>query len=375
MINSKRNVVPTKRLVLVIMLSNLLINCIDDKEPLIADDSVFEVVVKTDADSLSMYPSSVSKRFLDTSYTSLFNGYLKNGEITFKGRKPPYPYMFDFFEEEYGQSDKFFVDHGRTEVSVSFKTEKGKIKIEDKSKTQLEYEELKALGLNEVDSLMNESKTTEERAFFRLKRDSVITNYIQKNPTSYVPLWLMVNYIDNREKRYNKLYDGSLHLFSDDIKKTGLFKSLKDAIEYTKENAISNTLMKLKNFDLETVSFKVSDMKNKEYILIDFWYSNCGPCLIEMPKYIPLYQKYKDRGFEIVSISKDKTNKIKDWKDTIKNRNFNWVHYLDENGVETAKQNITAFPTTFLIDDKGEVLKYNISSQELKIFLNESLKE
>jgi hypothetical protein len=51
------------------------------------------------------------------------------------------------------------------------------------------------------------------------------------------------------------------------------------------------------------------------------------------------------------------------------------VHYLDENGVETAKQNITAFPTTFLIDDKGEVLKYNISSQELKIFLNESLKE
>jgi len=375
MINSKRNVVTTKRLVLLITLSNLLINCKNDKETLKDDDSVFEVVVKTDADSLSMYPSSVSKRFLDTSYTSLYNGYLKNGQITFKGKKPLYPYMFDFFDEQYGQSDKFFVDHGRTEVSVSFKTEKGKVKIENKSKTQIEYEELKTLGLNEVDSLMHKAKTTEKRTLLKLKRDSIVTNYIQKNPTSYVPLWLMVNYIDNRENRYNKLYDESLHLFSDDIKKTGLFKRLKEAIEYTKENAISNTLMTLKSLDLETVSFKVSDLKNKEYILIDFWYSNCGPCLVEMPKYIPLYQKYKDRGFEIVSISKDKTNRIKDWKDTIKKRNFNWVHYLDENGVETAKQNITAFPTTFLIDDKGEVLKYNINSEELEIFLNESLKE
>jgi peroxiredoxin len=367
----------TIKIVVTILFSQLLLNCKNDKEELKNDSSVFEVVVKTDTDSLSMYPSMVSEKFLDTSYTSLFKGYLKNGEISFKGKKLPHPFMFDFFEENYGLSDKFFVDNGKTEVSVSFTTEIGKIKINNKfkSKSQTEYEELKTLGLNELDSLRKISKTAEDRAFLRSKRDSIIVKYIHKNPESYVPLWLMVNYVPHGNERYNKLYDESLHLFSDDIKKTELFKRLMRYIDDTKKNSISYKLMTLKNLDLETVSFRVSDIKNKEYILLDFWFSNCRACLVEMPNYIPLYQKYKDMGFEIVSISKDKTNKIQDWKDTIKKRNFNWEHYLDENGIETAELHITIWPTTFLIDSNGAIIEKNITLEKLEKILYEKFKQ
>lgn len=236
------------KIVVIFFFSILFLSCENDKEELRNNDSVFEVVIKTDTDSLSMYPSMVSEKFLDTSYTSLFKGYLKNGEINFKGKKLPHPFMFDFFEEKHGLSDKFFLDNGRTEVSVSFKTEIGKIKINDKfkSKSQTEYEELKTLGLNEVDSLIKKSITEEERTFLRSKRDSIIVNYIYKNPKSYVPLWLMVNYVPHGNKIYNKLYDESLHLFSDAIKKTELFKRLKRFIDDTKENPISYKLMMLK---------------------------------------------------------------------------------------------------------------------------------
>jgi alkyl hydroperoxide reductase subunit AhpC len=79
--------------------------------------------------------------------------------------------------------------------------------------------------------------------------------------------------------------------------------------------------------------------------------------------------------FEIVSISKDKTNKIQDWKDTIKKRNFNWVHYLDENGIETAELHITSWPTTFLIDSNGAIIEKNITPEKLEKILYEKFKQ
>jgi thiol-disulfide isomerase/thioredoxin len=367
------------KIVVLILFSNLLLNCKNDKEELKADDNVFEIVIKTDndIDSLSMYPSMVSKKFLDTIYASLFKGYLKNGSVSFTGKKLPHPYMFDILEEKNGFSDKFFVDNGTTKVFIDFKDKNNTIHIpaKFKSKAQTEYEELKTLGLKKIDSLRRKSKTREERGFLNLKRDSTIVNYIHKNPSSYVPLWLMVNYFPHSNKRYNKMYDESLHLFSEDIKKTEMFKKLKSAIEDTKKVSISNKLMPLKNLDLEPVNFRLSDIKNKEYILLDFWFSNCSPCLAQMPAYIPLYKKYKDMGFEIISISVDDTNKIQDWKDVIQERNFDWVHYLDENGNETGKLNILSFPTTFLIDKQGAVLEKNISSKNLEEILNAKIEK
>jgi len=360
----------TTKIVAVSIFSMLFFNCQNEK----VDVNSFEVIITsdTDIDSLSMYPSMVSEKFLDTSYASLFKGHLKNGSVSFKGSKPPHPYMFDIYEEENGLSDKFFIQNGLTEVSVSYKTNKGKINIDNKfkSKAQTEYEELKILGLEKMDSLWRKSKTVEERALLRSKRDSIIVSYIYKNPRSFVPLWLMVNYFPFGNERYNKLYDESLHLFSEDIKNTELFQKLRRAIDDTKKSPISNKLMTLKNLDLEVVNFRLSDIKNKEYILLDFWFSNCAPCLAQMPTYIPLYQKYQDMGFEIVSISVDKTNKIQDWKDVIKERNFDWIHYLDENRHETDKLNIISFPTTFLIDNKGVVVEKDITYKKLEKILN-----
>jgi thiol-disulfide isomerase/thioredoxin len=369
----------TIKILATIIFLMLFFNCKNEKQELKADDTVFEVIIKTDTDidSLSMYPSAVTKKFLDTNYASLFKGYLKNRTVSFKGKKLPHPYMFDILEETNGLSDKFFVDNGTTEVSVSYNTTKGEINIDNKfkSKAQTEYEELKRLGLKEVDSLWEKSRTKDERAFLKSKRDSTIVNYIHKNPESFVPLWLMVNYVPHGNERYNKLYDESLDLFSDDIKKTDLFKRLKTYIDDTKNDPISNKLLSLKNLNLESIALRVSDIKNKEYILLDFWFSNCGPCLQEMPNYIPLYGKYKDIGFEIISISTDKTNNIQAWKDTIEEKNFNWVHYLDENGFETTKLGISSFPTTFLIDTKGVVIEKNISISKLRDILKTRFKK
>jgi len=41
--------------------------------------------------------------------------------------------------------------------------------------------------------------------------------------------------------------------------------------------------------------------------MIDFWVTWCGPCKAEMPVLHKVYEKFKDKGFEILSISFDQT--------------------------------------------------------------------
>lgn len=337
----------------------------------------FEVVIKTEAksDSLSMYPSAIKRKFLDTTYTYLYKGAIKNGLVNFKGSKPSHPIMFDFIADGLGLSEFFFIDNGTTELSVSFLNNDKRVIIPSSSKSnaQKEYELLKKIGLDSIKSLYQQAKSGEERGRISVMRDTLIVDFLKDNPNSYVPLWLMTNKVSRSGTSYNKLYDQSLSSFSEEIKQTELFKKLSSTIKETKQFTFVNRDIPLKDFDLEDINFKPSNLKNKKYILLDFWFTNCGPCLVEMPNYIPLYDMYKDKGFEIVSISVDKTKYIQNWKKLIKARGFNWVHYLDENGPETRKLNISGFPTTFLLSGDGEIIEKDISAEELKSFLNAKL--
>ena len=71
----KKHFQKTIKITVFILLSNILYNCKNSEEELKADHNTFEVIINTspDIDSLSMYPSMVAEKFLETSYTFLFN--------------------------------------------------------------------------------------------------------------------------------------------------------------------------------------------------------------------------------------------------------------------------------------------------------------
>jgi thiol-disulfide isomerase/thioredoxin len=119
---------------------------------------------------------------------------------------------------------------------------------------------------------------------------------------------------------------------------------------------------------------KLSDLRGK-VVLLDFWASWCGPCRKENPNVVRTYEKYKDKGFTVFSVSLD--NDMNAWKAAIKADNLSWPnHVSDLKGWQSeaaAIYKVNSIPATFLLDQNGVVIAKNLRGSSLEQKLLEVL--
>lgn len=222
---------------------------------------------------------------------------------------------------------------------------------------------------NKLDEIMNKQREiTEKEKGFR-------TEIAEKNPNSLISIIALTDLLNLKAVPATKVKEIYSSL-EDTLKTTRLGKNL--------ERLIGTSVSKIDigshidDFSAPTPEGNILSLKESmgKITIIDFWASWCKPCRAENPNVVRVYNKYHDRGLNIIGVSLDKT-KAK-WVTAIENDNLDWNHISNlQSWQEPIARTfgVRSIPATFIIDEKGNVIAKNLRGPALESRIAELLGE
>ena len=226
---------------------------------------------------------------------------------------------------------------------------------------------------NTVDE-MEQQKGMDQIEKLNQRFSAIVVKTTEKNIKNEFGYFLLTYYpeelIDNQTRM--KLIDK----LPDEKQKRPAIQKMLANLKQASESAEGMTIKDFTQPGLDgTPVSLLGEVSKSKITVIDFWASWCGPCRQEMPFMVELYDKYKDKGLNIIGISLDEDSDA--WKAATQQLNIPWVQMSDLKGWENVIAKhfcVNSIPHTIVVDQQGKILKRGLRSEKLEEFVVDQLK-
>ncbi|MBQ9668633.1 MAG: TlpA family protein disulfide reductase, partial [Prevotella sp.] len=197
----------------------------------------------------------------------------------------------------------------------------------------------------------NEAMIEQARRFIRENRDNVIAAYFLQAVSGYMDFEELSAAIDSTTYYFNH----------------PLMNEAKQRLQVLQLRQVGKALTDLALADPDGQSHQLSEWCGQgKYVLIDFWASWCRPCRMEMPNVIQNYERFRDRGFEVLAVSID--DKKNAWLRGIKDFGTPFMQLSDLKGRNSelaVLYGITTIPANLLVNPQGIIIAADLRGKAL----------
>jgi len=197
-------------------------------------------------------------------------------------------------------------------------------------------------------------------------QETVYGGYIKANSSSPIALYALQQYAgyqidaDKIEPIFNQLPAAQQN--------SAAGTAFKSKLETAKKVGVGRIAPDFTQNDTLGQPITLSSLRGK-YVLVDFWASWCGPCRMENPNVVKAYNAYKDKGFNILSVSLDQPGAKERWMKAIHDDKLTWTHVSDLqywNNAVAKEYGVQAIPQNFLLDPNGKIIARDLRGETLE---------
>jgi thiol-disulfide isomerase/thioredoxin len=125
-------------------------------------------------------------------------------------------------------------------------------------------------------------------------------------------------------------------------------------------------------FEINGKQSSFADYTKGKVVFLNFWGTWCPPCRAEIPDIIKVADTLKNKDFVVIGIAMERSkDAIDNVKSFVKNKNINYKVFMGNADLASAYGGIQFVPTTFLIDQNGNIVKTIQGSQSYETFISE----